>query len=202
MAENYLEKAYSIPIVLPAYTTRNLHHTISSFPDNLEPTNLPWNLLTFLLIAQSLKIDFLPITWAPALERVDRGGTSEIRQSLVNIETAFAYKRFILEVKDEEQAFQALIAELTILGREGIRANENLVRLEGVCWDPSPEKVWPVFVFEKAEMGNLMSFMKDIESKGEFLEFSERLELCADVGRGIWVMHSCCEFSQLRIKFA
>lgn len=201
MAGNYPENAnYSISIVQPAYTTRSLH-TISSVPDNLEPTNFSWNLLTFLSIAQSLNIDFLPITWAPALDTVDRGGTSEIRQSLVNVETALAYKRLILdEVKDEEKTFQSLIAELTILGQEGIRANENLVRLEGVCWDvnPLPEKVWPVFVFEKAELGSLMSFMQDVRSKGKFLEFSERLELCADVGRGIWVMHSCCKFSQFR----
>ena len=54
---------------------------------------------------------------------------------------------------EEERAFQALIAEVAILGQERLRANKNLVKLEGVCWDvyPLEEKVLPVFVFEKAE---------------------------------------------------
>ena len=46
-----------------------------------------------------------------------------------------------------------------------------------------------LLVFEKAEMGSLNDFMK---GKGKNLGFEERVELCRDVGRGIWVMHECC----------
>ena len=42
--------------------------------------------LSFLGIAQMLRIDFLPITWQPALETVGHGGTAEIRQALVNLQ--------------------------------------------------------------------------------------------------------------------
>jgi hypothetical protein len=53
---------------------------------------------------------------------VDRGGTSEIRQSLVKVETAFMYKQLIpgnvMNEDEEERAFQALIAEVAILGQE------------------------------------------------------------------------------------
>ena len=183
----------------PAYTTRNLSYNRSLSTDiTAVASNLPGSLLSFLSIAQNLNIDFLPISWAPALDRVDRGGTSEIRQSLVNVETAFAYKRLIYselrEEKEKEKAFQALIAEISILGQEEIRRHENVVRLEGICWDivnstDNEEKVWPVLVFEKAEMGSLKAFMK---GKGKNLGFEERVELCRDVGRGIWVMHRCC----------
>lgn len=194
MAETTSQEANSLLNVRPAYTSRNLsHYTTSPFLDNLAATDLPWNLLTFLSIAQSLKIDFLPITWAPALKVVGWGATSEIRQSLVNVETAFAYKRLLEKGKvEEEKAFRTLIAEVMILGQEGIRANENLVRLEGICWDVSPpkEKVWPVFVFEKAEMGNLETFMQE-RPIGKNLGFEERVELCADAGKGICMMHSC-----------
>ena len=105
MAEtSHSEEANALRIVLPAYTNRTLVHTThSAFPDKLAPASLPWNLLTFLSTAQSLKIDFLPITWAPALMAVDRGGTCEIRQSLVNVETAFVYKRLIPGKRDERR---------------------------------------------------------------------------------------------------
>jgi len=199
------EEANALRVVLPAYTNRTSTHTTHSpFPEKLAPASLPWNLLTFLSIAQSLKIDFLPITWAPALMPVDHGGTSEIRQSLVNVETAFVYKRLILgnvmNKDEEERAFQALIAEVTILGQERLRTNKNLVQLEGVCWDVYrlEDKVLPVFVFEKAEMGNLVSFMK---AEGKHLGFGERVELCVDVGTGIRLMHSYCEPSQSRENF-
>lgn len=189
----------SLPYLRPAYTTRDLSYNRSSLTDiTAAPSNLPGSLLSFLSIAQNLNIDFLPITWGPALNKVDRGGTSDIHQSLVNVETTFAYKRLIYselqEEKEKEKAFQALIAEISILGQEEIRRHGNVVRLEGLCWDvvdstDNEEKVWPVLVFEKAEMGSLQDFMK---GKGENLGFGERVELCRDVGRGIWVMHRCC----------
>jgi hypothetical protein len=196
------ENNNSLPnFLLPAYTTRNLpYHTRSPFPDvTVAPRNLLWSLLSFLSTAQNLNIDFLPITWAPALGDAGRGGTSKIHQSLVNVEAAFAYKRLIYSAIQEEKAFQALIAEISILGQGGIRRHGNVVRLEGVCWDVvnstdnEEEKVWPVLVFEKAGMGSLEFFMQ--KGKGKNLGFEERVELCKDVGRGIWVMHGCCKFS-------
>lgn len=58
----------------------------------------PYNLIAFLAIAQKLEIDFLPITWQPALSKVGAGGTAEIRQSLIHLQMSFAFKT----IKDTE----------------------------------------------------------------------------------------------------
>lgn len=48
-----------------------------------ETSDGPFDILTFLALAQKRNIDFLPITWYPALDAVGSGGTAEIRKALV-----------------------------------------------------------------------------------------------------------------------
>lgn len=56
-------------------------------------TDSQCDFLRFLGIAQSLQIDFLPITWQPALDIIGQGGTVKIRQSMVILQMSFAFKR-------------------------------------------------------------------------------------------------------------
>jgi serine/threonine protein kinase len=145
--------------------------------------------ISFLAIAQRLKIDFLPITWQPALDRVGEGRTAEICQSLINLQTSFAFKRFKWSL-DESSNFRALISEISVLGNSLTRNHPNIIRLEGICWDipPGDVKVHPVLVFEKTQYGDLEQFVDS--ATGSKMELQDRLKLCVDIGAAILAMHS------------
>ena len=154
--------------------------------------------VSFLGVAQIFKIDFLPITWQPALDSVGQGATAEIHQALVALQTSFAFKRPILEVslgssEDEDRLFQVLIAEISILGQSSIRDHPNILTLEGICWDITSggQRILPVLVFEKTRHGDLQKFMRD--DRGRRLDFMDRFQICIDVGRAILEVHSSSE---------
>jgi len=161
--------------------------------------HLHHNFLTFLAIAQRLKIDFLHITWHPAMDRVGEGGTAEIRQSLVNVQTNFAFKRFKGSLSDCSY-FQALISEVTILADTSIRDHENIIRLEGICWEitTGENEVRPVLVFEKSSYGDLEQFLRS--GSGSEIDSRTRLKLCVDVGLAILSMHSNCKFCAYNLR--
>jgi hypothetical protein len=101
------------------------------------PSELSLNFLTFLAVSQRRGIDYLPITWLPGLESVGSGSTADIRQSLINLQLSFAFKRIHLErltTNSQRDAFLALISEVFVLGHPVIRGHENVIRLEGICW--------------------------------------------------------------------
>ncbi len=54
-----------------------------------------YDFVSLLALAQKLRIEFLPITWQPALQGIGLGATAEIRQSLMNLQMSFAFKRVI-----------------------------------------------------------------------------------------------------------
>lgn len=147
-----------------------------------------FNFLAFLATAQALEIEFLPMAW-DASGAIGAGGTSRIHQTLANLDTSFAFKTYRTHNKTEEQIFQTLIAEITILSQPFIREHANIAQLHGICWDISPDndKPWPVLVFEKSHLGDLYRF---ITSEGRNMTLEERLFLCADIGRAIIDMHS------------
>ena len=153
-----------------------------------------YDLLTFLGIAQSLNIDFLPISWDGAQAIIGQGGTADISQSSINLETAFAFKRLssVDPALSEEQQiaiFEVLIAEIFVLGHKSIRGHKNINKLEGICWDiePESERVWPVFVFEKTQHGDLKAFME--HDAGTKLDLMNRLRLCAEVATAVSDLH-------------
>lgn len=153
-------------------------------------TNTPYDLLTFVGIAQSLNIDFLPITWDADQATIGQGGTAEISQSPVNLETAFAFKRLspvdsALSEAQHTTIFKALIAEISVLGHRSLRGHGSINRLEGICWDiePENERVWPVFVFEKTQHGDLKRFME--RGAGTRLDLRNRLRLCAEIATAV-----------------
>ena len=151
-----------------------------------------YDFLGFLGVAQSLKIDFLPITWQPALDKVGQGGTAKIRQALINIQTAFAFKHLehSLSFEKGSRNMRALIAEVSVLGHPASRCHPNIMNIEGICWDvvDGGEEVWPVLVFEKTQLGDLNSFMTS--GPGRELDFNTRLDILFDVGCAVSDLHA------------
>jgi Protein tyrosine and serine/threonine kinase len=163
------------------------------------PTSTHSDLISFLATVQNHKLDFLPITWHPALETVGEGATSKISQSLINIQMNFAFKRTKLANLCERtpelacRTFRALASEVSVLGQPLVRLHPNMIQLLGICWEVArDEEVWPVLVFEKAEFGDLNSFMNS--DRGKALSIAQRLSMCFSIGTAIATMHSCREF--------
>jgi hypothetical protein len=171
----------------------------SAAPKTIGRDDIYFDFLTFLGIAQKLEVDFLPITWQPELDGAGRGGTSEIRQSIVMLRASYAFKRIMPNWKtNQKKDFPALITELAVLGHPSIRANRHVAALGGICWDVNSEndEVWPVLVFEKAQQGDLMAFMQ--RDDGRKLSFRDRMEFCIDIITGVVGMHSNCESLRFR----
>ena len=157
-------------------------------------TGTPYDFLTFLGIAQSLNIEFLPISWDTRQANIGKGGTAEMSQSPINLEAAFAFKRLasVDSARSEAEStaiFEALVAEISVLGHKSIRNHPNINRLEGICWDiePESEKVWPVLVFEKTQDGDLKTLMD--HGTGARLDLSNRLRLCDEVATAVSDLH-------------
>ena len=185
---------------LISFTTSG-NYSVSATLASAAATDAPYDLLTFLGIAQSLNIDFLPITWDAGQANIGQGGTAEISQSSVNLETAFAFKRLspvnsALSDAQQTTIFKALIAELSVLGHKSIRGHGNINRLEGICWDieSESERVWPAFVFEKTQHGDLMKFME--HGAGTRLDLRNRLRLCAEIAKAVSDLHLSGEQSR------
>ncbi|KAK2836994.1 hypothetical protein FQN49_006514 [Arthroderma sp. PD_2] len=153
---------------------------------------LATDFIMVLAAAQQLDIDFLPITWQPALDAVGEGGTAEIRQSLIDLQTSLAFKRLLRprSPTEREQTYLALLSEVLILGHPVIRKHAHIVALMGLCWEITHEnEVWPVLVFEKSPYGDLLRFMDS--SEGKSMGSEKRIKLIVDVLLAIADMHSC-----------
>ncbi len=177
---------------LVTYTKSGETHQSASSTSNEE-----YDLLDFLGVAQSLKIDFLPITWQPALGKVGEGGTAVIYQALVNIQATFTFKRLEPSQSAMRKArnLRALIAEISILGHPAIRYHPNVANIEGICWDvvDGGEEVWPVLVLEKTRCGDLKRFMTS--SSGKELDSKNRLDMLFDVALAVRDLHATGRFS-------
>jgi hypothetical protein len=161
---------------------------------------LPYDFINFLAVAQWRDVDFLPITWEPALDSVGAGATAEIRQSLINLQLSLAFKRVHLErlcPGHYRNAIRALMSEVLALGHPVIRRHQNIIRLQGICWDVRPDKVWPVLVFKKSQYGDLKRFM--MSEPGEQMSIKHRLKLARDIATAILSMHSYRKYSNYAV---
>jgi hypothetical protein len=146
--------------------------------------------LSFLALVQHFQIDFLPITWHSGLLDARRGGTAQLHQMAIDLQSAFAFKRpSPLRGERAQKDLLVLSTEISVLGRAVMRGKKNVVTLEGIAWDVEGKagQVWPVLVFEKAPWGDLMTFMQ--RGAGKVLGVGERLSLCADVLVAMGVLH-------------
>ena len=155
------------------------------------------DLIAFLTIAQKLGIDVLSIDGRSIGALAGKGGTSRVTQRQMDVQTSFAFKYFSsrqrLEFQrgklSEAEVFQTLINEISVLAHPKVRWHANIVELQGVCWDiPADYEVWPILVFEKSQHGDLFNFLHS--PIGRDISFTQRLELCIDVGTAIIDMHS------------
>lgn len=157
-----------------------------------------YDFLDFLGVAQSLKIDFLSITWQPAFDSVGEGGIAKIRQALINLQMTFAFKhlKHPRSVEEESRNWRALIAEISVLGNPIIRSHPNVVTIEGICWDVvlGGEKVWPVLVFQKTRYWDLNRLMRT--ARGKELDFRSRLDILFDVALAVRDLHATGWFSK------
>ena len=148
------------------------------------------DLLSFLALAQKLKVDFLPLTWQPALDALGEGATAEIRQAPVRLKTKFAFKCAKVRADtDEAEYYKALTTELLILGHPLVRDHPNIVTIVGVCWDVDVKKgrVLPVLVANAAVDGDLGAFMT--QGPGKDFSLSSRLDLCSEVAHAVADIH-------------
>lgn len=172
--------------------------TISTLAEPAATEHDYYDFISFLAVAQACDLNFLPMTWQPALEALGAGGTAQINQSLVNLRTSYAFKRTTLwndprnlygSAKSRE-IFRALVSEISALSHPALRTHPNIVDLEGICWDPTmgASEIWPVLVTEKSPWGDIQHFAHSIN--GATTTVLERTSLCADVGAGILSMHA------------
>ena len=159
------------------------------------------DLVDFFGLAQSYKVDIIPLKWQPALESLGDGRTSDVSQSLLNIRTSLAFKRAFREDEEslyvseqESQILPRLCTELSILAYPPLRSHPNILRLEGFCWEYLPDSfgALPVFCFEKAQHGNLENLIKS--DRGRQMSLAERMELGIQIAEGLLAMHNCREF--------
>ncbi|KAM7213909.1 Protein kinase-like domain containing protein [Rhypophila decipiens] len=147
-----------------------------------------YDLVNFLAAVQSAQIDFLPLSWSSSA-KVGRGGYAVINESFVHATHSYAYRR--ARNRGGEHDFKSAMIELAILSHRPIEMNDNIVTLEGICWEISPKerRMAPVFVYERMRHGDLGKF-RDAE---EFhaLSLYEKLGLCVDIGNALLALHSC-----------
>ena len=146
------------------------------------------DLIAFLSIVQKYSVDYLPITWQPALSTLGDGGSGTISQSTFMIKKPLAFKRFH-STENSDEGFLPMMSEVLILSQPPIQNHPNIVNLEGICWEikPGTEGAVPVLVFEKAPW-DLQQFMNARE--GMDMSFEDRLKICADVGGAIMALHA------------
>lgn len=175
---------------LLTFATSNLSFD-SAAPRDILENNRSLDLIQFLSIAQHTKTDFLPITWAPFEELAGRGGSAQISQSQINIQTSFAFKRFSEPRSDgAELVFKALASEIRVLQNPHTRSSPHVVNLQGICWefdDPSGT-IYPVLVFPKAEYGDLYTYLR--RQDGKAVSFDTRLKWCIQIARAINTLHT------------
>jgi len=145
------------------------------------------DLIELLSIVQKYNVDFLSITWQPALGNIGKGGSGTISQSTFSTEMPLAFKRY--HEDGELDNFLPLISEVLILSQPPIQSHPNIVNLEGICWEIKPRtgKAVPVLVFEKAAW-DLHQFMNVQE--GMNMSIDGRLKICADIGSAIIALHA------------
>ena len=179
------------------------------------------DLITFLGVAQKLRIQLLPITWQPTLDRIGQGATAEIRESIATMKFSFAFKRPSVRSSFDFEDFErrllpCLIDEISILGHPRIRKHPNIIDLEGICWEiisgkgmrisrelpvdftTGDQGIVPVLVFRKSKYGDLYNFM--MQDGGKELSFSDKIDICIDIAGAIAEMHSQGRLSTEALK--
>src|SRR4051794_15078073 len=193
-----LSREHSESESLDTYHSECMTFTSASAEGNRRtlPDTYHHNFLSFLSLAQQLQIDFMSVTWQPALYSLGVGGSSQIMQSnMITKQLAFAFKRTVPRrgegqlgsADSDKQRFRALTCEILTLKNSAVRDHPNINQLEGIAWEIQGGLVWPVLVFPKANSGSLKEFINGIE--GKEASFEAKLRLCIDVALALLTLH-------------
>jgi serine/threonine protein kinase len=165
------------------------------------PDKYHHNFISFVALAHQLEIDFMDVTWQPALHLLGAGGSSQIHASnLVTKQLTFAFKSSIprrgrlqlSQMGADRQRFRSLVSEVLVLRHPEVRNHPNITKLLGVSWDVRNNSVWPVLLFPKADEGSLEDFIHG--SKGTNASLEELIRICADVALGLDTLHGNSTF--------
>ena len=182
---------------LVEYADARGHTSVSFSSQSSLVDNYHHDFVSFLAIAQQLRIDFMPITWQAALGALGQGGTSLVEQSnAIKAKLAFAFKRNLPSagdnyqddlIGDEKKRFRVLLSELLVLGHPAIRNHPNISQLEGIAWDFEGDRVWPVLVSQRAPFWSLFEFARSEDAKA--VSFTNKISMCLDIAAAVCTMH-------------
>lgn len=175
-----------------------------------------YDLLKFLATVQAVQVQILSISWQHGRDPIGQGGTARVLETPVNVNTSLAFKHVAYQLVatqpnnhastqygldsyqllmdavsalPESQVFRLLTVEVVALLHPIIRRHPNIAQLQGICFEvsPSDQRPWPVLVFEKSSLGDLLSFLAS--PVGRATGMDARIRLCADVVWAIAYMH-------------
>ena len=149
------------------------------------------NIYSFLGVAQQYGVEFMPIAWEPGRDGLGIGASGQVNQSLVDIRTSLAFKRFRILGDDSKKAKSLLkswITEMVILRSPGIRDHPNIIHLEGVAWevDPVSLSASPVLVYKRGDLGSLGSFLSQ---HGSDISFEQKVAICVGLAAAVDALH-------------
>jgi hypothetical protein len=139
----------------------------------------------------------MPIRPQPELEGLGRGISGLVTQTTNDAFSTFALKHSVPgETKTFSEArYRSLISELCVLQHDKIKTHPNIIDLIGITWDIEPMSLtaWPVFVTQKADCGDLDSFLFSNDFSTQ-LDFDTKVRICAGILDGLGVLHVYSSF--------
>lgn len=154
-----------------------------------------YNFVSFLAVCQHCGLDFLPLSWTPALPFIGVGGTARISESSINLQHLLVFKRVKWESEPDPGNtseyvlnYMALVSEVWALTQPALHDHPNVINIEGICWEflGGTQKVSPVLLFRRAEFGDLRQFM---DLHGKKISLLQRLDICLQIAKGLLVVH-------------
>lgn len=150
------------------------------------PFDADHNLIGFLELAQRLRVDLVPVTWETPRGLLGRGGQAQVNQSLISVQTSFAFKRYNSAYRSN--VFREAIHEMAILSHPLLQTHPGILALKGVSLDVvADDDVRPVLILEKSNHGDLRHFMT--RHGQTILSLEDRRKICIDIGNTIQDMH-------------
>ena len=185
------ERHYSTHGTLPQLE-QGTNNVISKLPH--------YDLLTFLAICQNIP-SLRMATFMPKFDdsEVRHGQSGQVYGFFRRKhQTGIAFKRFRTSGTETKAAFQALISEVMVLEHPVFKKHPNLPQLGGITWDVNVQNkdligVMPVLIFERSKYGSLRDYLSSRGSPQPTA--SQRLQLCADIGRAIEALHAFSLFN-------
>lgn len=180
---------------------RGLRTFSSAAPQKFEENNddCNHNFISFLAMAQKLKIGFVPTTWYSGSAALGHGATSQVYQSQLDVVKGLAFKKLSRQCQiSEDQHYASLVSEMLILKAKGVVDHPNIAKLMAIAWEvpDGSSAVWPVLVSDRAQFGTLSEYCL-LFPQGEPVVNQERLRLCIETARAILTLHSCSKPARL-----